>query len=167
MLFDQHIRIDQGRAKSRDFMQITHIPTGISRSEGQPLGTGKEIHENKNKALQALLTGEDLSAEQAEAINVITKYVPKADMEANLDGVIGAVGRLDLRDIIMYRDIISVSIRDEEAGAQLELRYFLERASEDKTQAIIAAFLQSGGQTEREATDFQGVFTDTAAEITN
>ena len=69
------------------------------------------------------------------------------DMEAYLDRILGTLGRVDLRDIIMYKDIISVSIRDEEAGAQLELRYFLERASEDKTQAIIAAFLKSGGQT--------------------
>ncbi len=41
----------------------------------------------------------------------------------------------------------------------------LERAKEEKTQAIITAFLKSGGQTEREATDFQGVFADTAAEL--
>ena len=33
------------------------------------------------------------------------------------------------------------------------------------TGAIIAAFLKSGGQTEREATDFEGVFADTAAEL--
>jgi enoyl-CoA hydratase/carnithine racemase len=121
----------------------------------------------KNKGLQALLTGEDLSAEQAEALNIITKYVRKIDMDAYLGGILEAVGRLALRDITMYKDIVSVSIRDEEAGAQLELRYFLERASEDKTQAIIKAFLKSGGQTDREATDFEGVFADTAAELSS
>ncbi len=65
----------------------------------------------------------------------------------------------------MYKEIIAVSVRDEQAGVDLELRHFLERAREDKTQAIIAAFLKHGGQTEREATDFEGVFADTAAEL--
>lgn len=119
----------------------------------------------KNKALQALLTGADLSAEQAEATNVITQYVPKAEMDVFLDGLLGTVGKLELRDIVMYKDIIAVSVRDEQAGAELELRHFLERAREDKTQAIIAAFLKHGGQTEREATDFEGVFADTASEL--
>lgn len=119
----------------------------------------------KSKALQALLTGEDLSAEQAEAVNIITKYVPKADMDSFLEGILGAIENLELRDITMYKEIIAVSIRDEIAGAELELRHFLERAREEKTQAIIAAFLKSGGQTEREATDFAGVFADTAAEL--
>lgn len=119
----------------------------------------------RSKGLQSLLTCADLSAQQAEAANVITKYVPRAEMDAHLVGVLGAISRLDLRDIVMYKDIVSVSIRDEEAGAQLELRYFLERASEEKTQAIIKAFLKHGGQTNREATDFAGVFADTAAEL--
>lgn len=119
----------------------------------------------KGKGLQALLTGGDLTAQQAEASNIITKYVPKAEIEAYLAGILEAVVRLDLRDITMYKDIVSVSIRDEEAGAQLELRYFLERAGEVKTQAIIEAFLKHGGQTNREATDFAGVFADTAAEL--
>lgn len=119
----------------------------------------------KNKALQALLTGADLTSEEAEAVNVITKFVPKAEMETFLEGVLGAVRNLELRDIVMYKEIVAVSVRDEAAGAELELRHFLERAREDKTQAIIAAFLKHGGQTEREATDFEGVFADTAAEL--
>jgi len=119
----------------------------------------------KNKALQALLTGADLTSEEAEAVNVITKFVPKAEMKTFLEGVLGAVRNLELRDIVMYKEIVAVSLRDEAAGAELELRHFLERAREDKTQAIIAAFLKHGGQTEREATDFEGVFADTAAEL--
>ena len=119
----------------------------------------------RNKALQALLTGADMSAEQAEAMNVITKYVPKAEMDGFIDGLLGTVANLELRDIVMYKEITAVSVRDEQAGAELELRHFLERAREGKTQAIIAAFLKHGGQTEREATDFEGVFADTAAEL--
>jgi enoyl-CoA hydratase/carnithine racemase len=119
----------------------------------------------RSKALQALLTGADLSAEQAEATNVITKYVPKAAMDGFIDGLLETVGTLELRDIVMYKEITAVSVRDEQAGAELELRHFLERAREDKTQAIITAFLKHGGQTEREATDFEGVFADTAAEL--
>ncbi|ABU74498.1 hypothetical protein M892_19355 [Vibrio campbellii ATCC BAA-1116] len=36
---------------------------------------------------------------------------------------------------------------------------------EQKTAAIIDAFLKHGGQTEREAKDIQGIFVDTAAEL--
>ncbi len=59
---------------------------------------------------------------------------------------------------------MNASIRDEAAGASIELRYFLERAAEEKTQTIIKAVLKSGGQTEHEATDFAGISADTAAE---
>jgi enoyl-CoA hydratase/carnithine racemase len=119
----------------------------------------------RNKALQALLMGTDFTAQQAEALNIITQYIPKSEIEGFLDRLLLATGNLEVRDIVMYKEIIAASVIDEDAGTELELRYFLERAKEDKTQAIIAAFLKSGGQTEREATDFEGVFADTAAEL--
>lgn len=119
----------------------------------------------KNKSLQALLIGTDFSAQQAEALNIITQFVPKSKIEAFIESILSVVRNLEVRDIVMYKEIIASSIVDEEAGAELELRYFLERAKEEKTQMIIAAFLKSGGQTEREATDFEGVFADTAAEL--
>jgi enoyl-CoA hydratase/carnithine racemase len=119
----------------------------------------------KNKALQALLLGNDFTSQQAEALNIITQFVPKAELDAFLEQVLKVTRNLELRDIVMYKDIIAASIEDEDAGTELELRHFLERAKEKKTQAIIAAFLKSGGQTVREATDFQGVFADTAAEL--
>lgn len=121
----------------------------------------------KNKALQALLTGIDFTSQQAEALNIITQFVPKAEMDAYLAQIFQVVGNLDVRDIVMYKEIIASSMVDEEAGAELELRHFLERAKEEKTAVIIAAFLKSGGQTEREATDFLGVFADTAAELSS
>jgi enoyl-CoA hydratase/carnithine racemase len=120
----------------------------------------------KNKALQALLIGTDFTALQAEALNIITQFIPKAEMGAFVEQILLVIGNLEVRDIVMYKEIIAASIKDEDVGTELEVRYFLERAKEDKTQAIIAAFLKSGGQTEREATDFQGVFADTAAELT-
>jgi enoyl-CoA hydratase/carnithine racemase len=120
----------------------------------------------KNKALQALLLGNDFTAQQAEALNIITQYVPKAEMEDFLAQVLGVISQLELRDIVMCKEIIAASIIDEAAGAELELRYFLERAKENKTQAIIGAFLKHGGQTKREAKDIQGIFVDTAAELT-
>ena len=119
----------------------------------------------KNKALQALLLGTDFTAQQAEALNIITQFVPKAEVDAFLEQVLLVTRNLEVRDIVMYKEIIAASIKDEETGTELELRYFLERAKENKTQAIIAAFLKHGGQTEREATDFEGVFADTAAEL--
>jgi enoyl-CoA hydratase/carnithine racemase len=120
----------------------------------------------RKKAMQVLLTGEDISAPEAEALKIITKYVPKAELDGYLEGILSTLRARDLRDITMYKDIVDASIRDEAAGATIELRYFLERAAEEKTQTIIKAFLKSGGQTEREATDFAGVFADTAAELT-
>lgn len=119
----------------------------------------------KNKALQALLIGTDFTSRQAEALNIITQFVPKAELDAFLEQILSVTRNMEVRDIVMYKEIIAASIEDEDVGTALELRHFLERAGEDKTQAIIAAFLKSGGQTEREATDFQGVFADTAAEL--
>ena len=119
----------------------------------------------KNKALQALLLGNDFTAQQAESRNIITHFVPKAELEDFLAATLGVISQLEVRDIVMYKEIIAASIKDEQAGAELELRYFLERAKEQKTAAIIGAFLKHGGQTEREAKDIQGIFVDTAAEL--
>lgn len=119
----------------------------------------------KNKALMALLIGTDFTSQQAEELNIITKHVLKTELENFLDKLLVGIRGLAIRDIVMYKEIIAASITDEDAGTKLELRHFLERAKEERTQAIIAAFLKSGGQTEREATDFQGVFADTAAEL--
>ena len=119
----------------------------------------------KSKALQALLTGADFTPEEAERLNIITKYVPKAEIDAYVDQIATVVSNMDISNITMYKDIVTTSLRSEEAGAAVELRYFLERAKQDKTQAIITAFLNNGGQTEREANDMQGIFADTAAEL--
>ena len=35
----------------------------------------------KGKALQALLTGADFTAQQAETLNIITQFVPKCDLD--------------------------------------------------------------------------------------
>lgn len=119
----------------------------------------------KGKALQALLTGVDYSAQDAEQLNIITQFVPKDQLDSFLEQLLATVTNWEVRDIVMYKEIIAASIKDEDVGTELELRYFLERAKEDKTQAIIAAFLKHGGQTEREAEDIQGIFVDTAAEL--
>jgi enoyl-CoA hydratase/carnithine racemase len=136
-----------------------NIPTG-----GQG-GVQYARRMGKNKALQALLLGNDFTAQQAEALNIITQFVPKAEAEDHLETVLAVVRNLEVRDIVMYKEIIAASINSEDEGTTVELRHFLERAKEEKTAAIIAAFLKSGGQTEREATDFEGVFADTAAEL--
>ena len=119
----------------------------------------------KGKALQALLTGADFTPQQAERLNIITQYVAKNDMERFLEQLLSTVTAWEVRDIVMYKEIIAASIIDENVGAELELRYFLDRAKEEKTQMIIAAFLKHGGQTEREANDIQGIFVDTAKEL--
>lgn len=66
----------------------------------------------------------------------------------------------------MYKKIIDASIIYEKVGAEFELRYFIERAKENKTQTIISTFLKHSGQTEREAEDLQGIFADVASELT-
>ncbi|KEI70291.1 enoyl-CoA hydratase/isomerase family protein [Endozoicomonas elysicola] len=136
-----------------------NIPTG-----GQG-GVQYARRMGRSKALQSLLTGRDHSAQEAERLNIITQYVPKADMDSFLDSQLAVINSLDRRDIAMYKDIVATSIMDEDAGVELELKYFLDRAGEEKSQTIFKAFLKSGGQTEREATDFMGIFADTVAEL--
>ncbi|WNC73599.1 enoyl-CoA hydratase/isomerase family protein [Thalassotalea psychrophila] len=121
----------------------------------------------KGKALQALLSGADFSAQQAEKLNIITQFIPKADLDAFLAQFFAIVAGWEIRDIVMYKEIITASIIDEDVGSELELRYFLERAKEEKTQTHITAFLKHGGQTEREAYDIQGIFIDTAVELSS
>jgi len=119
----------------------------------------------KGKALQALLTGSDFTPQEAEKLNIITKYVPKAEIDAYINQITSVISSMDITNIMMYKDIVNTSLRDEAEGAAVELRYFLERAKQDKTQTIISAFLKNGGQTDREADDMQGIFADAAADL--
>lgn len=121
----------------------------------------------KGKALQALLTGADFTAQQAESLNIITQFVSKDEIDTYLEQLLAIIVGWEVRDIVMYKEIIVASIKDEDVGTELELRYFLERAKEEKTQTIIAAFLKHGGQTDREANDIQGIFVDTAKELSH
>lgn len=138
---------------------------GINIPTGGQGGVQFARRMGKGKALQALLLGTDFTAQQAETLNIITQFVPKAEADAFLDQILMGIQNIEVRDIVMYKEIIGASIKDEDLGTEVELRHFLERAKENKTQAIIAAFLKHGGQTEREADDFMGVFADTAAEL--
>lgn len=119
----------------------------------------------RGKALQALLTGADFTAQQAEDLNIITQFIPKAEIDAFFEQILPVLASWEVRDIVMYKEIIDSSIKDEAVGAEHELRYFLERAKENKTQSIIEVFLKHGGQTEREAKDLHGLFLDTANEL--
>lgn len=93
-----------------------------------------------------MLTGVDFSAEQVEALNIITQCVCKADLDNVLEPLLAIVANLEVRDIVMYKEIVATSIKDEDAGAELELRYFLERAKEEKTQTIITTYLSMAGR---------------------
>jgi enoyl-CoA hydratase/carnithine racemase len=109
--------------------------------------------------------GNDFTAQQAEALGIITQFVPKAEIEDFVNTVAGTISGLEVRDIMMYKEIVSAAVKDEGAGAELELRHFLVRAKEEKTQIIIRSFMKHGGQTEREGTDFQGIFVDVIADL--
>lgn len=50
MLKDEDIIISRGRAVGGDFMTITHLPTGICRGKGPPLGSGKAVHDFTRQA---------------------------------------------------------------------------------------------------------------------
>jgi hypothetical protein len=54
MLKAEDIGIQTGRATGGDFMKIIHVPTGISRSKGPPLGSGRAVHEFRRQALQEI-----------------------------------------------------------------------------------------------------------------
>ena len=50
----EDIRIDVGRAVGGDFMKVTHLPTGIARGKGPPLGSAKAMHEFRRQALREI-----------------------------------------------------------------------------------------------------------------
>ncbi len=54
MLKDEEIRIEIGRAVGGDCMKIIHLPTGICRGKGPPIGSGREVHEFRRRALREI-----------------------------------------------------------------------------------------------------------------
>jgi enoyl-CoA hydratase/carnithine racemase len=109
---------------------------------------------------------EIFTAQQAESLNIITQFVPNAEIGNFVDTIAGTISQLEVRDIAMCQEIVGAAVKDEGAGAELELRRFLVRAKEEKTQTMIRSFLKHGGQTEREE-DFQGIFADVIAELSS
>ncbi len=71
MLRSEDIKIISGRAEGGDFLQILHIPTGISRCKMPPLGSGKQFHYIRNQFLKEI---EDELIEKGLTKYIIEKY---------------------------------------------------------------------------------------------
>ena len=95
----------------------------------------------------------------------ITAAIDSADTETIVSELAAVITLRERSDIAMYKEIVDTTFSDERAGIECELRHFVARAGEKKTQAIISAFLKHGAQTDRELTDMNGLFRDTAGEL--
>ncbi len=94
----------------------------------------------KNKALQALLMGVDFTAPQAEALNIITQYVPQEEMDSFLGQLLAAVKNFELCDIVMYKEIGAASIKDGYAGQSLNYSIFLNAPRKKKRKLLSLRF---------------------------
>jgi enoyl-CoA hydratase/carnithine racemase len=119
----------------------------------------------RTQALEALLLGYDYSAAEAFRAGMITRVVPSEAMNAVLGEALAVLGTRQLADTVMYKEILDATAISDEAGAECELRHFKERAAHPVTQATIKAFLECGGQTEREVADLEGLLADTAEKV--
>ena len=54
MLRDEDIQIEIGRAVGGSFVRVVHLPTGISRAQMPPLGSGKQQQEVQARLLREI-----------------------------------------------------------------------------------------------------------------
>ena len=72
----------------------------------------------RNRALEVLLTSEDLSADQAEAYGYINRALPDVDLDAYVDGIATRIARFDKWAIGETKRLVNASLPpDVELGA--------------------------------------------------
>ena len=90
-------------------------------SQGGPMARLPRLI-GRNRALEVLLSSEDIRAEQAEAYGYINRALPDADLDAFVEALATRIAKFDKWAIAQTKRLVSVPGRHNHCTPGLELR---------------------------------------------
>lgn len=105
----------------------------------------------RNRAMEVLLTSEDIRGEQAEAYGYVNKALPDADLDAYVDALATRISRFDKWAIAQTKRLVNTSLTpDVELGAGWEacIASLSRPAAQEGIKALTAKGFQAPGDVE-------------------
>lgn len=113
----------------------------------------------RNRALEVLLTSDDIRADQAAAWGYVNRALPDAELDAYVDGVAHRIARFDKWAIGQTKRLVNASLSpDVELGAGWEacIASLRRPAAQDGIQRLTAKGFQAPGDVEDRLADHLG-----------
>jgi enoyl-CoA hydratase/carnithine racemase len=121
------------------------VPMGILPGAG---GTTRWPHVvGRARALEILLTGRDLDAEEASAIGWLQALVPVAELHAHADALARRIAAMPAASIAAVKQVVDLSLRDQAAALVAETDALGRLTSSAAHHEPMRRFLAAGGQT--------------------
>jgi len=106
----------------------------------------------RSRALDIMLTGRDIEADEAQAIGWIDRLVPRADIESHTMALARHIARMPAASIAAVKRVVDVSLSDGDLAVALtaETDALGQLMALETREINMRRFLDAGGQT-REA----------------
>ena len=121
------------------------VPMGILPGAGGTSRWPRIV--GRGRALDILLSGRDVDAQEALAIGWLDRLVPAADLEAEGQKLAERVAAMPAGSIAAVKRVVDISLSSLQAALVAESDAFAELTSNGYHQAPMRAFLAAGGQT--------------------
>jgi enoyl-CoA hydratase/carnithine racemase len=122
----------------------------------------------RNRALEVLLSSEDLSADQAEAYGYINRALPEADLDAFVEALASRISRFDKWAIANTKRLVNTSLPpDVELGAGWDacIESLGRAAAQDGIKALTSRGFQKPGDVENRLGYYLGQLASTAKSV--
>jgi enoyl-CoA hydratase/carnithine racemase len=111
------------------------------------------------RALELVLTGRDVLADEALAIGWLQALVPSADLDARADALARRIAAMPAASVAAVKHVVDLSLRDQAAALVAETDALGRLTSSAAHHEPMRRFLAAGGQTrEGEATRMASIF---------
>ena len=142
--------LDMRVGSPRTVLGQPEVPMGILPGAGGTSRLPRLL--GRSRALDVMLTGRDISADEALAIGWIDRLVPSADIESHAMALARHIARMPAASIAAVKRVVDISLRDGDLDVALtaETDALGQLMGLATRQVNMRRFLDAGGQT-REA----------------
>ncbi|HEY0209057.1 enoyl-CoA hydratase/isomerase family protein [Acerihabitans sp.] len=134
------------RFAARDHAILGQMEVGI----GMIPGGGAVQHlvrlMGRGRALEALISGDDFSADQAESYGWVNRTMPLDELQGYVDGLARRIAKFPRQAIVDLKQRVNEQSLPDETAFDIDSTLFIEGVGRPETQARLKALLEKGLQ---------------------